>query len=114
MTNNLSTILQNKKALTKNEIKDILKPIFPKYRIKRAAMFGSYARGDFTTASDIDIIVELDYEHPLTEALYGFWDDAEANLGFTVDLLSFNSLNESTKQKFKRQVLDELEWFYEA
>ena len=99
---------------TKNDIFETLTPILNKYNIKQAAVFGSYARGDFTPDSDIDIVVELNYDYPLTEALYGFWDDAEKALGLTVDLLSFKSLNESTKHKFKQNVLREMEWFYEA
>ena len=99
---------------TKNDIFAILKPLLSKYKIKQAAVFGSYARGDYTPDSDIDLIIMLDYNYPLTETLYGFWDDAEAALGLTIDLLSFNSLNESTKEKFKQNVFDEMEWFYEA
>ena len=99
---------------TKNDICEKLKPILGKYRIKQAAIFGSYARGDFTPDSDVDIVIDMDYVYPLADTLYGFWDDAEAVLGVPVDLLSYRSLAESTKQKFKQNVLNEMEWFYEA
>ena len=99
---------------TKNDIFETLRHVLAKHKIKRAAIFGSYARGDITADSDIDIVIELDYDYPLAETLYGFWDDAESALGLTIDLLSFKSLNESTKQKFKQNVLNEMEWFYEA
>ena len=99
---------------TKNDIFNILYPILAKHKIKQAAVFGSYARGDFNAASDVDIVIDMDYHYPLADTLYGFWDDAEAALGLPVDLLSFRSLTESTKQKFKQNVLEEMEWFYEA
>ena len=39
---------------TFEEIKAITKPIFEKYQIKKAYLFGSYARGEATTESDIE------------------------------------------------------------
>ena len=99
---------------SKDNIIQTLRSVLANHKIKQAAIFGSYARGDFTPDSDIDIVIELDYNHPLTETLYGFWDDAEAALGRPVDVLSFRSLTESTKQRFKQNVLNEMEWFYEA
>lgn len=37
-------------------------PYFQSQPVKRAYMFGSVARGEQTASSDIDILVELDYE----------------------------------------------------
>lgn len=34
-------------------------PILKKYRVTRASLFGSAVRGELTTTSDIDILVEL-------------------------------------------------------
>lgn len=33
--------------------------------VAHAAVFGSVARGEATTSSDIDVLVELDQDHPL-------------------------------------------------
>ncbi len=38
-------------------------------------LFGSAARGEQRTGSDIDLLVVLDPEVPLARALYGRWDD---------------------------------------
>ena len=99
---------------TKTDLFEILKPVLAKYNIKQAAIFGSYARGDFTSDSDIDIIIDMDYSQPLADTFYGFWDEAEATLGLSIDLLSHRSLLESTKHNFKQRVFNEMEWFYEA
>lgn len=40
-----------------NEIKKLTEPIFKSYDVGEAYIFGSYARGDFTENSDIDIII---------------------------------------------------------
>lgn len=40
-----------------DEIKKLTEPIFKEYDVGEAYIFGSYARGDFTEDSDIDIII---------------------------------------------------------
>lgn len=46
-----------KREETINQIKKLTEPIFKKYKVDRAYIFGSYARGDFNENSDIDIII---------------------------------------------------------
>ena len=45
----------NKKVYTLKEIKRIIKPILNKYGISDIYLFGSYARGEAKSNSDIDI-----------------------------------------------------------
>jgi len=40
------------------ELSDIFYPIFEQYGVKRAILFGSYAKGKATAKSDIDILVD--------------------------------------------------------
>lgn len=42
------------------EIKNKLEPIFKKYGLKKAAVFGSYARKEAHNNSDVDLLVLLD------------------------------------------------------
>ena len=44
--------------LTIEEIKERVAPVFKKYDIEAAFLFGSYARGEATDKSDIDIRVD--------------------------------------------------------
>ncbi len=41
----------------KEMIRDIVKPIADKYRIREVYLFGSYARGEATRNSDLDFLV---------------------------------------------------------
>ena len=41
-----------------NEIKDRLTPIFIANDIKKAVLFGSYAKGEATEKSDVDIMID--------------------------------------------------------
>ncbi|MCL2047258.1 MAG: nucleotidyltransferase domain-containing protein [Defluviitaleaceae bacterium] len=44
--------------LALDHIADILKPVLEKQGIYKATVFGSYARGNATPASDIDLVVD--------------------------------------------------------
>ena len=46
------------KKYTIEEIKTILEPIARKYGVERVYLFGSYARGDATENSDVDLRVD--------------------------------------------------------
>jgi len=40
------------------DIEQVVKPILIKYGVKKASFFGSYARGDNNSQSDIDILFD--------------------------------------------------------
>ena len=44
--------------LSIEEIKSYILPVVEKYPIERVILFGSYARGDASDRSDVDLIVE--------------------------------------------------------
>lgn len=47
-----------KRAYTVNEITEKLLPVFNSIPIERAILFGSYAKGNPTQTSDIDILID--------------------------------------------------------
>ena len=44
--------------LTVDEIKNIITPLVSLYPINRVILFGSYARGDASDVSDVDLIID--------------------------------------------------------
>ena len=48
----------SKKIYSIDEIKSIVAPIAIKYDVDRVFLFGSYARGEASVASDIDFIID--------------------------------------------------------
>jgi len=90
----------------KNDIKKIILSLRDnlrnKYYIKTLALFGSYARGEETNSSDIDILVDFDTTPDLLTfiELEEFLSD---KLKRNVDLVPLRKLKES----IKKQILDE-------
>ncbi len=62
------------------------------YGVKTMAVFGSFARGDATKDSDLDVVVEFAGEDRLFDRFMGLKEDIEASAGRPVDLLTRGSL----------------------
>ena len=98
---------------TMQELVNKLTPIFKQYPIKRAALFGSYARGEQTENSDIDVFLEFDEDADLVRVFYVFWDDLEDKMQTKVDILTHGSL-ETAPKRFRERILNELRYVYET
>lgn len=58
--------------------------------VKKVYIFGSYARGEETPESDVDILVDLDYMKEPSFTGFGFgsmWEDLKDLLKMKVDLV---------------------------
>lgn len=75
------------------EIRDIVSRLAAQYGAKRVYLFGSYARGDMTSSSDIDLRIDKGAIRGLEMA--GLLIDLEDALGVSVDLIPTGSLDDS-------------------
>jgi predicted nucleotidyltransferase len=82
-------------TMSAQEIKAVLRECLPeireKYGVTSIDVFGSYARGEATPDSDIDIIVELG--RPIGWELVDLSDYLESRLHHNVDLVIKRSFN---------------------
>jgi len=76
-----------------SDIQRIVKPIAARYGVERMTLFGSYARGENTPDSDIDLRIDRGHVHRLQMAF--LLTDLEDALHTKVDLLSTNALDEA-------------------
>ncbi|MBQ8098821.1 MAG: nucleotidyltransferase family protein [Bacteroidaceae bacterium] len=60
--------------------------------VLKAWLFGSFARGEETPTSDVDILVHLDYSLPVGLEFFGMYEDLKELLGRNVDLVTEQSL----------------------
>lgn len=84
--------------MTEQDVLSIVRPILEKAHVTRAAMFGSFARGEQTDASDLDLLVE--FGQPT--GLFGFVDlqtTLEDKLHRKVDLVTYKALHPYLKNR---------------
>ena len=60
--------------------------------VLKAWLFGSFARGEETANSDVDLLVELDHSKPVGLKFFGMWNDLERLLNCKVDLVEEGEL----------------------
>ena len=70
-----------------NQVKEILAQYFATQPVLKAWLFGSYARGEQTPLSDVDILVSIDRSQPVGLKFFGMWNDLEILLGRDVDFV---------------------------
>ena len=89
-------------VLTIKQIKERIKPIIERHGIKTVYLFGSYARGEANSNSDVDIYCDRGDVDTLFKAV-AFNDELEKALGKKVDVVTIGS----RMHDFFRQQLEE-------
>lgn len=75
------------------DIQKKARPVFEKYGIRRASVFGSHARGDAKPDSDVDLLIKLG-DRPMGMIAYvRFLDELEGILGREVDVITEGNIN---------------------
>ena len=82
------------------EIQQIVAALAKQYGAQRVYLFGSYARGDMTDASDIDLRIDKGAIRGL--AFAGLLGDLEDALGTNVDLISTAGMDDSFLKEVQR------------
>ena len=70
--------------------------------VVRAWLFGSFARGEETPLSDVDLLVQLDYSKLDGFGFFGMWGDLERLLDRKVDLVTEAGLAPYTRESVER------------
>lgn len=71
---------------------DQMRPILTRYGVLRAGVFGSYARGDETADSDLDLLVEFPAGTSLLD-LVSLQMDLREELGLRVDANTYRAIH---------------------
>lgn len=91
------------------EIQQRIAPVAKQYGVKAVFLFGSYARGEATSSSDLDFRVDKGSLRGLF-ALGGLYSDLEESFGKELDLLTTGSL----EPKFLNHIANEEILVYES
>ena len=85
---------------TISEIQAVVEPLAKKYGAQRVYLFGSYACGDMTDQSDIDLRIDKGSIRGL--AFAGLLGDLEDALGTHVDLISTAGMDDDFLQEIQK------------
>ncbi len=78
-------------------------PILKRHSVKRASIFGSYARGTEKLRSDVDFLVEYKEKNKSLFDLVDLKSDLEKTLDRKVDIITYNSIY----WRIRDRILDE-------
>jgi predicted nucleotidyltransferase len=84
--------------MTIEEIKGRIIPILERYGIKKAAIFGSLAKGEAKTSSDVDILVEIKSDMSLIDFI-GIKLELEEALKMRIDLVEYDTIKPIIKER---------------
>ncbi len=77
--------------------------ILARYRVKKIAIFGSYARGEAKPESDVDILIEFSERKSLLD-LVGIEQELSEALGVKADLLTEKSISPYLIDRIKKEM----------
>ena len=86
---------------TLDEIKEKTIPIAEKYGVSRMSLFGSYARGEATDESDVDLLINKGEIKGLIDFV-DFIHDLEQSLKCNVDVVTTSSYNKKFLEKISK------------
>jgi len=93
--------MEAEKELSLGRIKPKIIEILKKNKIKKAGIFGSYARGENTRKSDIDILIES--PKGIGFGFVGIQFELEENLNKKIDLISYRSINPLLRKRILKE-----------
>ena len=83
------------RVLTLQEIESIVRSLLTKYNAEYALLFGSYARGDATPESDIDVIV-VGGERFIPHNIFALAEELRELSGRNADVFEMREVNAGT------------------
>ena len=95
-----------------DEIREIVAPIAKQHGVDKVFLFGSYARGDATPASDVDLCVDAPKLRGLF-ALGGLYADLEDALKKSIDVVTTGSLKYNKDEAFLENLRKDRVLLYE-
>lgn len=80
-------------------IKKKVLPILKRHAVKRASIFGSFARDEARARSDVDFLIEYKTNDKSLFDLVDLKSELEEALGRKVDIVTFNSIYSRLKER---------------
>lgn len=86
----------SEKVYSIDELRSILKEVFNNFAVKKAILFGSYAKNTPTAKSDIDLVIDSEGKL-LNIYFYGLLEDLVQKLQKNVDLFEITEIQKDSQ-----------------
>jgi predicted nucleotidyltransferase len=96
--------------MSSKEIQNIIVDLLKNYNPVRVSLFGSFARDENTSQSDIDILVKFDQTYSLLQII-AIENELSEKIGIKVDLITEGSLK---NERIKKSIQNDLNIIYQA
>lgn len=83
---------------------DIIKTVTARFKPKQIGVFGSFARNEQKSDSDLDILIEFEEDVNLLDII-GLEQELSDKLGIKVDLITTRSVNENLKEYIDKDLI---------
>ncbi len=92
------------KIFTVEELKKEVAVLAERYKVDSVYLFGSYARGEATANSDVDVLVIGGPQFHLTD-IFAFAEDLSESIRKDVDVYEIHEVNEGSS--FQKEIMKE-------
>ena len=100
---------------TIEQLKERIKPVAVKYRLPAVYLFGSYARGEATENSDVDILVDIEGSTVKGWIFGGLYNDLCELFGENTDIITVGALQQDDGvPRFAENIMKERLLIYEG
>ena len=89
---------------TTEQIREITAPIAATHGVKSMSLFGSYARGEATENSDVDLLIERGAVRTAFQ-MGGLYADLSESLGKELDLITMDGPDRSFLSRIRRDAV---------
>ena len=86
----------SEKIYTIEELKEIIQEILKNFSVKKAILFGSYAKNTSTSKSDIDLVIDSDGTL-LNIYFYGLLEELVQKLQKNIDLFEISEIQKGSQ-----------------